>query len=143
MQQHPDEDQLCANPRAEHPHAKGDSVAAACGVFYFHQAENVYRLRIMDYTMQEIATSLAFPMSKFGLLDPKPVVDQTGLTGHFDFSVEFTTPPKAGAGTGGDAAEPGETFLEALKRQAGLDLVKTNAPVTTYVIDAVQEPTSN
>jgi uncharacterized protein (TIGR03435 family) len=143
LQRHPEDDKLCEDPNAKHPNAKGDPYPPGCGAIYFHLGENVYRLRIMDYTMAEIADGLAYPMGRFGLLDARPVLDQTGLTGHFDFSVEFTVPAKAGAEIGGEAAEPGATFIEALKRQAGLDVVKTIAPVTTYIVDAVQELTPN
>jgi bla regulator protein blaR1 len=143
LQRHPESDNLCADPLGKHPNAKGDSIPPACGVFYFHTAENVFRLRVMDFTMAEISEALDYPIGRFGLMDARLVVDQTGLTGHFDFSVEFTVPPKGGAEPGGEAAEPGEIFLDALKRQAGLDVVKTTAPVTTYIVEAIHEPTPN
>jgi uncharacterized protein (TIGR03435 family) len=143
LQRHPEGDKLCAEPFAKHPKAKGDSIAPSCQVIYFHLAENVYRLRIMDATMEDIAEGMTYPIGRFGLLDARPVVDQTGLTGRFDFSGEITVPPKAGAEIGGEASEPGTTFLDALRRQAGLDVVKTTAPVTTYVVDTVRELTPN
>lgn len=52
----------------------------------------------------------------------RPVVDHTGFTGTFDFTIEWT--PEAGdpfAPQGATAADfQGTTFLEALKDQLGL-----------------------
>jgi uncharacterized protein (TIGR03435 family) len=143
LQQHPEDDKLCTNPGAEHPHAKGDPYPPACMLVYFNLPGNLLRLRMMDYTMAEIAGELASPVVSLGRLDARPVVDQTGLTGHFDLNVEFARPPKANAETSDEAADPGATFLDALKRQAGLELLKSTAPVLIYVIDAVHEPTPN
>lgn len=143
LQRHPEEDKLCAEPWAEHPHAEGDPVQPSCSVIYFTTGDRRYRLRMMDYTMAEIAGNLAAsPSVRYGGLDNRPVADQTGLTGHFDLSVEFVLPPKPGTETS-EASEPGSLFLEALKRQAGLELRPVNAPVLTYVVDAVEPPTPN
>ena len=143
LQRHPEGDKLCAEPFAQHPKAKGDPYPPGCAVVYIHLAENLYRLRIMDATLEDIADGMTYPMGRFGLLEARPVLDQTGLAGRFDFSVQFTVPPKAGVEVGGEAAEPGATFLDALKQQAGLELVKTTGPVLTYVVEAVHEPTPN
>jgi uncharacterized protein (TIGR03435 family) len=143
LQQHPEDDKLCADPFAGHPKAKGDSIAAACMLIVFDLGGGLKRLRIMDYTMAEMAGELDGSMARVALLDPIPIVDQTGLTGHYDLNVNFAMPTKAGAEPSQEAAEPGLPFIEALKQQAGLELVKATAPVTTYVIDSVSEPTPN
>lgn len=77
-----------------------------------------------------------------GELD-RPVVDQTGLDGTFDFVLEykwrFTRP-----GVPAPADEfGGTTFVEALREQLGLKLVRTKAPVRTLVIDHVERPSEN
>ena len=58
-----------------------------------------------------------------GTLD-RPVLDQTGLSGSFDFIIEWTPqingPLPPGANFQPD--ETGPTFLEALKEQLGLKL---------------------
>ena len=143
LQAHPADDKLCADPAADHPHAKGDPYPPSCQLIVFDLSDNLRRLRIMDYSMAEIAGQLGGPMASIALLDPRPVVDQTGLTGHYDLNVDFARPPKPNAEVNHEAPEPGLPFIEALKRQAGLELVKTTAPVVTYVIDAVQQPTPN
>lgn len=144
LQQHPADDKLCAEPAAEHPKAKGDPYPPSCMLIVFDlSAENLRRMRIMDYSMAEIAGQLDGPMARIALLDPMPVVDRTGLSGRYDLSVDFAQPARPNADLSNEAPEPGLPFLEALKQQAGLELVKTTAPVVTYVLDAVQEPRPN
>jgi uncharacterized protein (TIGR03435 family) len=71
---------------------------------------------------------------------PRPVIDQTGLSGSFDFSLEWT-PEIDGTPDQGD--EAGTTFRAALKKQLGLKLEPTKAPVDILVIDHVEHPTEN
>ena len=55
----------------------------------------------------------------------RPAIDQTGLTGTFDFVLEFT--PET---NGGDAPlDPnGPTFAQAVREQLGLKLDSTKGP---------------
>jgi uncharacterized protein (TIGR03435 family) len=86
----------------------------------------------------------------------RPVVDQTGLNGTFDFVVEFNgssiaalhfdafghvtdAPPGAAAPSG----ESGTPLVDALRQQLGLKLVRTEAPVRVLVIDRVERPSAN
>jgi uncharacterized protein (TIGR03435 family) len=87
---------------------------------------------------------LADALPGMGRLD-RPIVDQTGLTGRFDFTLEFE--PEA-ALTAAPTAEPapefqGPTFVEALREQLGLRLESTKAPLPFLVIDHVERPTGN
>lgn len=76
---------------------------------------------------------LAGALPGFGRLG-RPVVNQTGLTGRYDFKLEWTpeTP---------DAEGP--PFLEALREQLGLKLESTKGPVQTLIIDHVDRPSEN
>jgi uncharacterized protein (TIGR03435 family) len=77
-------------------------------------------------------------------LESRTILDRTGLTGKFDLSVEFL--PTSNASHSPDASqpeEPGATFVEALKKQAGLKLIKQTGPVEVYVIDHVEMPSEN
>jgi uncharacterized protein (TIGR03435 family) len=72
----------------------------------------------------------------------RPVVDRTGLTGTYDFSLEFQPQVPSGANApAGDAL--GSTFLEALKDQLGIRLDSQTGPADIYVIDHVEEPSPN
>jgi uncharacterized protein (TIGR03435 family) len=86
----------------------------------------------------------------------RPVVDQTGLDGTFDFVLEYKPANKNGfpatlsqapdAPPGAPAPSDefeGTPFVEALQQQLGLKLVRTKAPVQTLVIDDVERPSEN
>jgi uncharacterized protein (TIGR03435 family) len=75
-----------------------------------------------------------------GNLD-RPVENQTGLTGRFDFRMKFNG--SMGAAPGIQPDESGPTFLEALHDQLGLKLEPTKGPVDVLVIDHIEEPTPN
>jgi uncharacterized protein (TIGR03435 family) len=79
-----------------------------------------------------------------GRLD-RAVVDQTGLSGRYDFSLEWAPEPNRAAGTNGDApAEiPGPNFLEAMRQQLGLKLEPAKAPLRVLVIDHIERPSEN
>ncbi|MGC1872107.1 MAG: TIGR03435 family protein [Acidobacteriaceae bacterium] len=75
----------------------------------------------------------------------RPVVDQTGLAGNYDFTLEFTPESTAlsPAAAGTQQSAQGPTFLEALKEQLGLKLKPTKAPLNVLVIDHVEKPSPN
>jgi uncharacterized protein (TIGR03435 family) len=70
------------------------------------------------------------------------VVDQTGLPGTFDFTLDYTA--EAPAPPNGAPPDPqGTSFLSALREQLGLKLVPTTAPVRMLVVDHVERPSAN
>jgi bla regulator protein blaR1 len=73
-----------------------------------------------------------------------PVVDQTGLSGQFDFTLQFTPEPK-GAPQPQDVVADGfqVTLQEALHEQLGLKLKPTKAPLESLVIDHAEPPAAN
>lgn len=96
-----------------------------------------FRMGGRDVTTLLIATQMT------GAVD-RPVLDRTGLTGTFDFTLEWM--PDLDGPSDGSAFQPdatGPTFLEALKDQLGLKLVPQTGPVDVLVIDHVEEPTPN
>ena len=73
------------------------------------------------------------------------VLDRTGLTGRFDFDLEWTplvTPPGV-VTPDRPASETGPTILTALQEQLGLKLESTRETVPVLVIDSVNPPTPN
>ena len=72
----------------------------------------------------------------FGL----PIVDQTGLTGVYDFSLTWTMTNRSD-----DPVEaPGVSLFDALQDQLGLKLEQRKAPVDRIVIDSMEKvPTEN
>jgi len=72
----------------------------------------------------------------------RPVLDRTGLTGGFDFTVAF---PELNTGplTGDRAADPVSGIFSALQDQLGLKLESTRGKLDFIVIDRVEHPTDN
>ena len=75
------------------------------------------------------------------------VVDRTGLTGAYDFDLEFT--PDAGGRAGAPAPDSATAVTDrpslftALEEQLGLKLQPVRAPIDVIVIDRVTPPTDN
>jgi uncharacterized protein (TIGR03435 family) len=67
------------------------------------------------------------------------VVDRTGLSGRYEFTLRFS-PPSHGVGA---RSEERPDLFTALQEQLGLKLEPTRAPVDTLVIDFIQRPTEN
>jgi uncharacterized protein (TIGR03435 family) len=71
----------------------------------------------------------------------RAVVNKTGLTGRYDFSLHWTPDEMAGNAEGADANQ-GSLFT-ALQEQVGLKLVSEKAPVKVMVIDGLERPSEN
>jgi uncharacterized protein (TIGR03435 family) len=72
----------------------------------------------------------------------RPVLDQTGLNGTFDFTFEFT-PQHNGSSVDSQADDAGPTLMEALRDQLGLKLESKPGSLDVLVIDHVEEPSPN
>jgi uncharacterized protein (TIGR03435 family) len=90
-------------------------------------------------TVHELASLL-----QRAILD-RPVVDRTGLTGRYDFSLEWAPNETEFGGDVGAAPESAAALplFEAIQQQLGLRLEATRGPVDALVIDAAQRPTEN
>lgn len=83
----------------------------------------------------------------------RTVVDKTGLTGDFDYKLDWTPddtlPQMTRSGNpapGDSAASPdtgGPSLFTALEEQLGLKLESTKGPVDVIVIDQLNPPTAN
>ena len=105
-------------------------------------------------TVDQLAVNLSNQLNK-------PVVDKTGLTGKYDFMVEFTPEMRGGmpqmagmpplpalppdAARSPDAPDPGGmTLVGALQQQLGLKLTSMKTAVDMIVIDKAEKtPTEN
>lgn len=98
-----------------------------------------------------IATSVNIPYLTryFSQLLRRPVLDKTGLTGIYDFTLDFV--PDAGASpvsspTDDNTLPPdpgGTSIFTAIQQQLGLKLEPGRGPVETLVIDHVERPSGN
>ena len=75
----------------------------------------------------------------------RPVLDRTGLTGTFDFAVEFSPQPdEPSAPDANFRPDPtGPTFEQALKEQLGLKLESQMGPADFLVIDYIETHSAN
>ncbi len=98
-----------------------------------------------NVTMEEFAGNL-----QAAVLD-RPVIDQTGLKGRFDFQLQWTPDETQFALTGGPGAPPkppegAETppdLFTAIQQQLGLKLESARAQIDVLVIDKVEKPSEN
>jgi uncharacterized protein (TIGR03435 family) len=78
----------------------------------------------------------------------RPVVDQTGLTGRYDFLLTWTPDEFQFRDLGVKAPPPADNaaapdLFTAFQQQLGLKLESTKAPAEIFVIDRVEKPSEN
>jgi uncharacterized protein (TIGR03435 family) len=122
------------------PPAKKDGWFAPCGGVGAMPESGRMRVGSRNLTMGQIASML--PATAMGSLD-RPVFDETGLSGTFDFRIEFTPQLDGPLPPNFQPDTSGPTFLEALREQLGLKLDRRTGPVEVLVIDYVEEPAPN
>ena len=82
-----------------------------------------------------------FPPGSATLWLGRPVVDRTGLAGHYTFKLSWT--PDSGSAPNAPDADLGASIFTALKEQLGLRLEAIHAPVRVPVVDHIERPTQN
>lgn len=112
-------------------------------------SDGVRQVGSRNITLPLLAQTIWFEGNLAGEVD-RPVVDETGLEGKFDFVIQFTPgsndrmtrpgPPNP------DAPPPdpsGTPFQNALRDQLGLRLRSSRAPIRTILIDHIESPSEN
>jgi uncharacterized protein (TIGR03435 family) len=90
-------------------------------------------MNVRGVTMAEAATALSSEVERL-------IVDKTGLTGRFDFSLTFAP---AAARTEETDSPIVPAIFTSLEEQLGLKLVPSKGPVQVLVIDSVEKPSEN
>jgi uncharacterized protein (TIGR03435 family) len=134
------DDPPCASPSTplleSTPERGGVKFPLICNKFVGEFVSGHWRVRGRNMTIERIA-SIFLVVGQFD----RPIVDQTGLPGRFDFSLEFT--PGFPGPQGFQPDPSGPTLLDALREQLGLKLKAETGPVDMLVIDHVEEPSPN
>jgi uncharacterized protein (TIGR03435 family) len=146
---HPAEDMSCTkdvdpnvmHAEAEPPKEAVDGFPVVCGKILGMKASTagMVKLGARNVPIKPFVDGAMF----FGNLG-KPVVDKTGLTGKYDFTLEFArdgamSPP--GPDFTPDETEP--SFLSALSAQMGLKVKADKGQVAVLVLDHVERPSAN
>ena len=71
----------------------------------------------------------------------RPIVDQTGLSGRYDFKLSWT-PDDIQAGQP-EAEHPAPPLFTALQEQLGLKLSATKTTTEIYVVEHIEKPSAN
>jgi uncharacterized protein (TIGR03435 family) len=89
-------------------------------------------------------SSMPWLASQLAYLTQRPVVDRTGLSGDFNYSIEFTPfNPRPGIVPSGTPLVAGPTLFAALEETMGLHLEPAQLPQEFLVIERVERPTDN
>jgi len=88
-------------------------------------------------SMAELARQLSLQLGK-------NVVDKTGMTGQYDFNLQWSTATATSDGASSDAvAAAGPSLFDAIREQLGLKLVPQQGPGDVLVIDHMEWPEAN
>jgi len=140
----PPQPSLPANPEPAKPQpAAPDDLRKGIFVLYRgQQAEMTARGVTLD--------GLVHWLAGYSEIGGRTVVNQTGLSGAYDFTLRWTREPLTAAGQQDDspnsAASPesaGPAMFTALQEQLGLRLQSTKGPVEVLVIDHIEKPSEN
>lgn len=89
--------------------------------------------------MSNLARSLASEPEIAG----RPVVDQTGLTGGYDFTLRWTSDDPGSAAAPADSNAQWPSLFTALEEQLGLKLTPEKQRIGILVVDSVEMPGEN
>jgi uncharacterized protein (TIGR03435 family) len=88
---------------------------------------------------------LCFQLGSFLQNDGRPVIDRTGLTGYYDFTLSFL--PELPPGFEKEKLAPDvqarPSLFDAVRSQLGLKLEATKGPVEYYVVEHIEKPAGN
>jgi bla regulator protein blaR1 len=120
--------------RGAPPPSKGGPPPVICGI-----QQGPGRIRFGNYPLELFARSISARVGR-------AVVDRTGLTGNWEFELEFQPEVPSGGQLPPGATPPpidpdAPNFFTALQEQLGLKLDATKGPEEVWVIDSVEHPT--
>jgi len=102
---------------------------------------NGHHVSCLDVTMELFAKGFLTEQMRF------PVIDQTGIKGSFDFSMDWApeehSPGRPGAEPAALSGPSGPSFLSALREQLGLKLEAGKGPVEVLIVDHAERPSAN
>jgi uncharacterized protein (TIGR03435 family) len=115
-------------------------------------AKNDHKLKVSEQNSQHMNTNrnngagkitaggakLDSLADRLGDILGRPVVNETGLDGRFDFTIEWTSDESLAAGSA-----TGPSIFTAIQEQLGLKLESKKGPVRMLVIERAERPSEN
>jgi uncharacterized protein (TIGR03435 family) len=83
------------------------------------------------------------PLSRVPETDGRVVINKTGLTGNYDFTLKWAPDGSGPAGSAPPPDNSGPGLFTALEEQLGLKLVSQKGSVETLVVESVDRPSAN
>jgi uncharacterized protein (TIGR03435 family) len=121
------------------PSSPGPNEQVVCGMRLAGRGGATLTYRAANITLAALANALRTHVGR-------EVVDRTGLTGEFDFDLQFATPATSAAPDRGVPIAPldeAASVFTALQEQLGLKLESTRGQLELMVIDSAERPTEN
>ena len=115
----------------EGPQARISMVPGASGM--------LMRLTGEQTTMSQVSDVFTAVLLASG----RPVIDQTGLSGRYSFTLDWAPDPPPGTGAPTAASLPSGPTLQTAIRELGLRLNEEKGPVDVFVIESVARPAEN
>jgi bla regulator protein blaR1 len=112
--------------------AKGGHKLLPSGGEAFGMRTNRDRIAAGGGYIKQLTDSLSFLLGR-------PVINETGLEGPFDFNLQWT--PDAQLANPGENA--GASIFAAIQEQLGLKLESKKGPVSVYVVEKIEKPSEN
>jgi uncharacterized protein (TIGR03435 family) len=124
------------------PPAPGQKPPMPAGMMFVMMKSNGER------TMRAHATQMPNLLNLIGQqggVGDRPIIDQTGFTGYFDFDLTFAplTAAASSPDSNGALSSDAPSLTTALEETLGLKLVSTKGPVEVIVIDSIDHPSEN
>jgi bla regulator protein blaR1 len=109
-----------------------------CGTYRIIPKPNhIKAISAREVTMPLIASFIASNSDVGGI-----VVDQTGLQGTYDFSLEWLPLQSLSDSTGNETGL-GPALSQSIEQQLGLKLINTKSNISTLIVDNIERPTEN
>jgi uncharacterized protein (TIGR03435 family) len=113
--------------------------------FSVHWSRTGAEVSVTDRTLQSTLVRL---LGRQPETEDRPLLDETGLTGTYDFDLKWTPEiltanAKASDNSSIDSGPSGPSLVTALRDELGLQLESEKAPTEVLVIDQVAPPSAN
>lgn len=128
----------CVQPGTATTTDPGKPAPVACGLQINRKTGGIMHVSMIDVTLPEACTLFGGLGGVLGGRGMERMVDATGLTGHYDMTLDFQIDEADAPQSTTDTGAP--TFTGALEKQLGLKLKKGSGQIEDLIIDHIGQP---